>query len=144
MDFLLPVILSLAAASPATAPPLPLRGGEWELVATFEMTGPAMAPAPSAATLCLDASDAKNPRRLLAAIPVPAVRCELEDFQVAGRSVSWKAECEGRYHGSADGNLTFSAESARGKFLVRVEDSRGAAHDVTYRLEGRRSGACAP
>jgi hypothetical protein len=141
MQFLLPIVLSLAAVP---APPLPFRGGQWELVATFEMTGPAMAPAPSAATLCLDASDAKNPRRLVAAIRFPALQCELEDFRVAGRSVTWRAACKGRYHGSAEGELTFSAESARGKFLVRVEDARGAAHDVSYRLEAQRTGACVP
>jgi hypothetical protein len=144
MEFLLPFILSLAAVPRAAEPPLPLRGGEWELAAAFEMTGPAMAPAPSTASLCLDASDAKNPRRLLAAIVVAGLRCELEDFRVAGRTVSWNAECEGRYHGSAAGKLTFSAESGRGEFRVRIEDARGAAHDVSYRLEAKRTGACAP
>jgi len=144
MEFLLPFVLSLAAGPRAAATPLPFRFGLWELVAAFEMTGPAMAPAASEATLCLDASDAKNPRRLLAAIPFPALRCELEDFRIAGRAVSWRAACGGRYHGSAGGELAFSAESARGRFLVRVEDGRGAAHDVRYRIEAKRSGACAP
>ena len=141
MEFLLPIAFSLAAASGA-APSLPFRAGQWELATTFEMTGPAMAPAASAVSLCLDASDARDPRRLVAAIPVATLRCEIEDFRIAGDALSWRAACTGRYHGSAEGKLTFSSGKARGKFLVRVEDARGAAHDVTYRIEAKRSGAC--
>ena len=110
----------------------------------FEMTGPPMTPAPSSESLCLDASDAKNARRLLAAVVVPGSRCSVEDVRVAGRSVSWTAACTGRYRGAGEGELSFAAERADGRFVLRVEDVRGATHEVRYRLEGKRSGACEP
>lgn len=143
MEFFLLFAAVLAGETRPASPALPLRGGQWELVATFEMTGPALAPAPERASVCLDASDAKNPRRALAAVPVPGSACAPGDFRILGSSVSWTAACSGRYHGSAEGELTFSSESAGGRLVLRVVDARGAGHEVAYRLEATRSGACA-
>jgi len=140
MEFPFVVVLLLAAAPRAKA--LPLLAGEWELRTTFEMTGPPMTPPPRETVLCLGAADARDPSRLLAAIPLPETACRTEDSRIDGSVLSWKANCSGRYRGRAEGTLAFSPDRAEGRLRLNVEDARGAAHDVPYRIEGKRTGSC--
>lgn len=97
---------------------------------------------PRETALCLEEGDARDPGRLLAAIPVPQTACRIENFRIDGNDLSWKADCSGRYRGRAEGTLSFSPDRAEGQLRLGVEDSRGAAHDVRYRIDGKRTGSC--
>jgi len=141
MEFPLVVVL-LAAAPRAKA--LPLRAGAWEIRTAFQMTGPPMTPPPRETVLCLGAADARDPSRLLAAIPLPETACRIEGFRIDGSVLSWSSDCSGRYRGKAEGTLAFSADRADGRLRLSVEDARGVAHDVRYRVAGQRTGSCAP
>jgi uncharacterized protein DUF3617 len=140
MEFPLVCVLLLTAAPRAKE--LPLRAGEWEVRTTFEMSGLPMTPAPRGSGLCLDRDDARDPTRLLAAIVMPGTRCRIEAFRIDGSVLSWKADCSGRYGGKAEGTLTFSFDRAEGRLRLGVEDARGAAHEVRYRVDGKRTGSC--
>ena len=144
VEFLLPLALFLAAEPRADSRAASLPSGHWELLSAFEMSGLPMAPEPRRAAICLDAADTKDPRRLLAAIPLAGSECAIRDLHFQGGALSWTAACSGRYHGAAAGELAFAADSARGRIRMQVEDSRGAAHEVAYRVEAKRSGACPP
>jgi len=138
MEFPLVVLLAVAPGAKA----LPLRAGAWEIRTTFQMSGPPMTPPPRETVLCLGAVDARDPSRLLAAIALPETACRTEDFRIDGSVLSWKANCSGRYRGRAEGTLAFSADRAEGRLRLSVEDARGVAHDVQYRVAGNRTASC--
>ena len=140
MEFPFVIVLLFAATPRARA--LPLRAGEWRLRTTFEMTGLPIPPPPRETELCLGETDARDPGRLLAAIPLPETVCRIADTRIDGSVLSWRATCSGRYRGTAEGTLAFSPDRAEGRLRLSVEDARGVAHDVPYRIEGTRTGSC--
>lgn len=105
------------------------------------MGGP-FAPPPRSVERC--SASGGDAAEWLAAAGFRENACAVEEWNADGPRVRWTARCAGRYRGTASGEISFDADRAAGKFTIAVEDGRGAAHPVSYRVEARREGPCPP
>jgi hypothetical protein len=111
-----------------------VQAGLWEITATTELPGVALALPPVSQTECLSQKDVE-------ADPVPALdkgACRASDIKRSGGRVTWKLVCEGAQAGTGRGEIVYeSPTSYRGWMTL---DTGGTSVKVAIRA--RRIGAC--
>lgn len=119
----------------------PMRPGRWEVTMQMQMPNMPMQMPATKTSSCITAEQlGKDPTSGLPSGAQDArSQCKVMDYKFVGSTATWKVVCSGAQQMTADGEMTFMAESYVGSMKMTMPQGT-----MSMKLEGKRLGECTP
>lgn len=136
-------VLAAALAGPATAAPIKMRPGLWEITVSMKTARFPRLRAQSVMKRCIAPTESAKSRIVPRLETRPGMTCTLASFSRFGNSVTYTRVCSGQDgRTKSQGKITMNSPSSYTATVHTTGHVRGRAINITRMVQARRTGPC--